>query len=181
MAKHSDGDLLDQLVPYSFLGGYNAAELWPTVNIIMLSWGLYVFAPRWKYTPTLSLIGPLFHALIYTGGLLSQLFSAPADAPPIDFSTLEGVVMLFQDPNGVFIGWIHYVVFDALVGRMVVLDSIQRGASLIMHVVFVVPCIILCLLFGPTGWLLYTIGREIMLPMNKPKEASEQYHKAKIF
>ena len=60
-----------------------------------------------------------------------------------DFSSLEGVVTMFRDPNGVFCGWVHYVVVDLLVARMEVMDFVQRGASVRFHILMMIPCIIL--------------------------------------
>jgi hypothetical protein len=48
-------------------------------------------------------------------------------------------------------GWVHYLVFDLLVGRWEVLDARDRQIS---HAV-VIPCLLLTFMFGPAGWLLY--------------------------
>ena len=89
--------------------------------------------------------------------------TSPSGGVP-DFSSLEGIVEMFKDPNGVFIGWIHYVVYDALVGRWIVLDSVDRGASTIVHVLAIVPCLFLALMVGPMGWLLYVaVVRQFVL------------------
>jgi hypothetical protein len=114
MSSEEDPPLLlaSQLKAFKLLGGYNAAELWPFLNVVMVTWVLLAVAPRWKYTPMISLIPPILHAIIYVGGVLSlTLFAAPDDgetqAAEVDFSSLEGVVNLFKDPNGVFIGWVR--------------------------------------------------------------------------
>jgi hypothetical protein len=164
----------DDLKPIVLLGGLNAAELWPTINIIMITWALLIFAPRWKWTPTLTLIPIFYFAIVYVATLLSLVFfsgSDDGDKAPVDMATFEGVVALFQDPNGVFIGWVHYVAFDPLVGRMIVFDSVERGASTLFHIVAMVPCVVLTLFFGPTGWLLYMILRQAFLPVPKPQKA----------
>mmetsp|Transcript_8704 Transcript_8704/g.12797 ORF Transcript_8704/g.12797 Transcript_8704/m.12797 type:complete len:174 (+) Transcript_8704:140-661(+) len=166
---------IEGLKPYALLGGYNAAELWPTINLILPTWFLIAVAPRWKYTPTLTLIGPIIHALIYTLSTIS-LMSDPehndGDAP--DFSTFEGVVNLFKDPNGVFVGWIHYVVFDALVGRWIALDSVDRGCSLLVHVFVIIPIIFLTLMLGPMGWLLYVaVVRTLLLPSSNKNDTTK--------
>ena len=154
---------IEGLKPFALLGGYNAAELWPTVNLILPCWLLLVVAPRWKYTSTLTLVGPIIHAVIYTLSAISMMTS-PSGGDP-DFSSLEGIVEMFKDPNGVFIGWIHYVVYDALVGRWIVLDSVDRGASTLIHVLAIVPCLFLALMVGPMGWLLYVaVVRQFVLP-----------------
>ena len=56
----------------------------------------------------------------------------PSAEPP-DFGSLDGVVKLFRDPSGVFVGWLHYCVFDVLVGRWIVADAQSRQASILRH------------------------------------------------
>ena len=147
---------IEGLKPYALLGGKNADELWSTFNFILRpTWLLIVLVPRWKYTPTLSLIGPIILATIYTLSAIS-LFSDP-DVETPDFSTFEGVVTLFKDPNAVFVGWIHYGAYDALIGRWIAFDSVKRECSTLMHVLVIIPCLFLSLMLGPTGWLLYVV------------------------
>lgn len=161
---------IEGLKPYALLGGYNAAELWPTINLILPTWILLAVAPRWKHTPTLTLMGPIIHAVIYTLSALSVMLAGDdgdGNSAPVDFSSLEGVVALFKDPNGVFVGWVHYVVYDALVGRWIAQDSVERGASSMFHALVIVPCLLLALMFGPMGWLLYiSMVRTFLLPSN---------------
>jgi hypothetical protein len=156
---------IEGLKPYALLGGYDAAQLWPTVNLVLPGWLLLVIAPRWKYTPMITLVGPIIHAVMYSLGAISHFTDDGGDAPEVDFSSLESIVNLFKDPNGVFIGWIHYLVYDALVGRWIALDSVQRGCSTLIHVLVIVPCLFLALMFGPMGWLLYVVVvRKFVLP-----------------
>lgn len=68
-----------------------------------------------------------------------------------NFTSLAGVTALFGNEWLLLAGWIHYLVFDLLVGRWELKDSQTRG---IPHLL-VVPCLILTFLFGPAGWLLY--------------------------
>ena len=158
-----------QLERMPLLGNLNALEVWPSINVVMIGWALLVIAPRWRWTKFITVLPPLFHAYVYVGGMISlALFSNYPDPEPIDFSTLLGVIKMFQDPNNMFVGWVHYVVFDLLVGRMMVFDSIERGASLTFHYLVMVPCLALTLLFGPTGWLLYMGIRQVFLPEKQP-------------
>jgi hypothetical protein len=162
--------IIEGLKPYALLGGYNADELWPTFNFILPTWFLIVLVPRWKYTPTLSLIGPIILSTIYTLSAIS-LFSDPDGDTP-DFSTLEGVVTLFKDPNAVFIGWIHYGAYDALIGRWIALDSVERECSALIHVLVIIPCLFISLMLGPIGWLLYIVViRTFLLRPSKNKNS----------
>lgn len=155
---------IEGLKPFVLLGGYNAAELWPTINLITPTWLLLAVAPRWEWTPALTLVGPVFFAAMYALSATSLMLFGGDGATDIDFSSLEGIVNLFRDPNGVFVGWIHYVAYDALIGRWIALDAAARGCSLSMHAVAVVPCLFLALMFGPMGWLLYLAVVRPFLP-----------------
>lgn len=146
---------LEGLKPFPLLGGYNAEELWPLVNLILPTWMLCVFLPRWKHTPTLTLIFPIVHAIIYTLGVISTIVYADDNSPDIDFSSLDGIVELFKEPSGVFVGWVHYCVYDALVGRWLTIDSVERDASTLVHVTVIIPTLFMSLMFGPMGWLIY--------------------------
>ena len=55
---------------------------------------------------------------------------------------------MFKDSSNVFAGWIHYLAFDALVGRWIVMDSTKRGASTQFHFAVVVPCLFFTLVSG---------------------------------
>lgn len=155
-----------ELQRFKLLGGANAAELWPVINLILPAWFLLVFAPRWKHTQTVTLIPPIVHAMIYVGAIFSVLLYPPQDKPPAsmaDLSTLQGVYEMFRDPNGVFIGWEHYVCFDLLVGRMISIHSVIMNVSLVFHIFVVIPSLVLTLMMGPTGWLYYLVMSTMLL------------------
>jgi hypothetical protein len=52
-------------------------------------------------------------------------------------------------------GWIHYLLFDLFVGAWEVRDAVRRDVP---HWL-VVPCLILTLILGPIGLLLYVVVR----------------------
>lgn len=166
-------DLASKLHPV-FLG-FNALELWDSLNLVMISYALMVFAPRWSQTANLTLVIPFFHSMVYVSGLVNLMSISEEQA---DFTTFQGVVKLFQDPNGVFVGWVHYIVFDCLVARMILLDSIQRGASTVVHFLVVVPCMFTTLMVGPTGFMIYMMLRIVVLPVEESKKL--EYEKVKV-
>ena len=165
----------DELQALPLLGGYTAADLWPTTNVVVAGWLLLALFPRWKHTMAWTLLPSLFLALIYALGMFSLvLFPAnPAGSQP-DFTTLEGVFEMFQNPNVVFVGWVHYLVFDLLVGRMIIQDSIDRGASLGFHIFVIVPCLGFTFFLGPIGWLMYTGVQAIFLSESASSRQSEK-------
>jgi len=167
--------LQDQVQTLPLAGGLTALELWPATNLVLLGWLLLVFLPGWEHTKTLSLVPPILHSAIYVVSNISLMRfpSDPTKAQP-DFTKLEGVVEMFQDANVVFVGWLHYLVFDLLIGRWIVEDSIDRGASVKFHIFAVVPCLFFTFFLGPTGWLMYMILRSLFLPSNKPNKIKQK-------
>jgi hypothetical protein len=67
------------------------------------------------------------------------------------FSSLPDVAKLFANPWLLLAGWTHYLAFDLLIGSWQVRDAQERGINHLL----VLPCLLLTLLFGPAGWLLY--------------------------
>jgi len=165
-----------QLQALTLMGGYTAADLWPATNVVGVGWLLLAFFPRWKYTMPLSLLSPLLHSAIYVLAIFSLiLFPADPSQSQPDFLTLEGIAEMFRDANVVFVGWVHYLVFDLLIGRMIVQDSIGRGSSLAFHYIAILPCLIFTLYLGPTGWLMYMGLRSIFLSGDSSDKKNKQF------
>lgn len=155
----------DQLQHFRLLGGLTATDLWPALNFALVGWGLLVFAPKWKHSMTLTLIPPLLLATIYALGIFSLIFfpEKANEDNSADFTTLEGVVKMFKDPNIVFLGWIHYLVFDFLIGRMIAFDAVKRGVSMAFYICVVVPCLFFAFMLDPVGWLMYSALQATLL------------------
>lgn len=67
------------------------------------------------------------------------------------FSSLDGVVALFQSPWMLLAGWIHYLAFDLFVGAWIARDAETRALpSLLLF-----PVLPAVFLFGPAGLLLW--------------------------
>lgn len=95
---------------------------------------------------------PSLLAALYTAIVVSLFWRTPGG-----FSTLADVGMLFSNPWLLLGGWVHYLAFDLLVGSWELQDAREHGIPHWM----VVPCLTLTFLFGPSGWLLYTLLRSI--------------------
>ena len=59
----------------------------------------------------------------------------------------SGVMAFFTSPALATAGWVHYLVFDLFIGAWEVRNSRRRGVP---HW-FVIPCLIVTLMFGPAG------------------------------
>lgn len=119
---------------------------------VLLGWAAMVLAPRARFTRWVLesdviplVIGAVYLALVapHLPGLLGQ------------FDTLEHIGAALQRPGMLLAGWLHYLAFDFLVGRVVLADAQRRG---IPHLL-VVPCLLLTFMLGPTGYLAYAAVR----------------------
>ena len=70
---------------------------------------------------------------------------------------LRGVAALLGSPLGATIAWAHFLAFDLFVGRWMYFDSRERRFSAWL----MAPVLLLTLMLGPAGFLLYLILRFI--------------------
>ena len=107
---------------------------------------------RWKWTAR-------FIGAVLLRGILGLLYVwllvAHFRGGQGGFNSLHEVARLFENPYLLLAGWVHYLAFDLFVGSWEVRDARRLG---IRHW-FVIPCLILTFLFGPTGLVLYFILR----------------------
>ncbi len=118
----------------------------------MVGWVLMIFAPRFAATRFLVLSGALMLALAATYITLIVLYFGNSEG---NFSSLDGVMQLFQNREAVMAGWIHYLAFDLFVGSWIVSNSRKLG---IRHL-YIIPCLFFTFMFGPAGLLLYYVVR----------------------
>jgi Domain of unknown function (DUF4281) len=76
-----------------------------------------------------------------------------------DFQTLAGVQRLFEHPGLLLAGWVHYLVFDLLVG----LWEREEAARIGLARWWLLPCQLLTFLFGPIGWLAFMAARQMQV------------------
>src|SRR5262245_56555565 len=130
-----------------------ADKIFSIANMIALaSWLVLLVAPRWTVTRKIILSGAIPMLLSVAYLILIVLFFGKAEG---GFDSLPNVMKLFTNEWATLAGWIHYLAFDLFVGAWEVKDAQVRGIS---HW-FVIPCLVLTFLFGPIGFLLYSILR----------------------
>lgn len=123
--------------------------LFTICNVSVLpAWLLLVLAPRWRWTQAIvhSCAIPLALAVVYIALAIPNFFGGEGN-----FNSLEGVMTLFENPNAVLAGWIHYLAFDLFVGAWEARDAKRLGVPHLL----VVPCLVFTFMLGPTGLLLY--------------------------
>ncbi|MEM5515780.1 ABA4-like family protein [Henriciella sp. AS95] len=124
--------------------------------LVVPAWLLLVLAPRWRTTQLVvhSGIYPLAYGALYTICLIASIFFGQR-AEGVGMDSIGAVSALFDHPNGVIVGWSHYLVFDLFVGAWIGRDALRRNLP---HMA-VAPCMIASFLFGPVGLLAYMLVR----------------------
>ncbi|MFN3619340.1 ABA4-like family protein [Sphingorhabdus sp.] len=138
---------------------FGIANLWA-----LLGWVILAFAPKREIAvPFVFFAGSVLLACLYAGliiplmaGLISD--GGPAGRPPADFTSLSGVMALFDSPGGATIGWIHYLAFDLFVGIWIARNADAHNISRWLQV----PTLFFTLMAGPIGLLLYLLLRQFV-------------------
>jgi len=127
--------------------------------IVMPMWILLIFLPKWKATKFLIdyKVVPLILAIVYAIYIIKGLLIAGG---MMDFGSLQSVMQLFTEENAVLAGWIHYLAFDLLIGMWM----INQNKTLGIHQVLMAPCLLGTFMFGPLGFLLFTVMKTIKQP-----------------
>jgi hypothetical protein len=117
---------------------------------VMPAWLLLILAPHARITQLLvhALWIPLGLGIAYAIFIFSDLGAGGG-------FDMAGVQRALQNPSTFLGAWIHYLIFDLFIAAWQVRDAKRRSIPHWM----VVPCLIMTLLFGPTGLLLYSILR----------------------
>jgi hypothetical protein len=125
--------------------------LFTASNLLVLPfWFLMIVLPRWRWTQrilqsTLVLLPFLILYTILALPLLGELWPILLDPQ------LNTVAAVLGKPEVAAAGWIHYLAFDLFVGRWEFFDGQRRGLSAWL----MGPALLLTLLLGPLGLLLY--------------------------
>lgn len=124
-------------------------------TIALAGWIILIAVPIWHSSDKfiIGIIITLF-SIVYAWLLFSKFHLSEAES----FSSLKGVMNLFQDPQLVVAGWVHYLAFDLMTGIFIKKNSLKHGIS---HWL-VIPCMFFTFMFGPFGLLLYLIIRYIV-------------------
>jgi hypothetical protein len=135
--------------------------LFPLLNVaVMPLWFGLLFFPRKRWVRlSIDLFAGLA-ALLFTVNLLPVL----KDIWPVVIDpTLPRVVELLAVPRGAFGAWTHFLIGDLWVGRWIVTEGHQRG---IRHA-WLIPILILTLLFGPVGLVAFLVVRGVWPAANR--------------
>ena len=143
-----------------------ASLVFQIVNTLVLpAWLVLIFFPKksWR-NPVIYTFAALM-ALVYAFYVITSLGDLDMEA----FSQLEGIKALFSTDHAVLTGWIHYLVFDLLVGNWIVNNS-QRNQ---LNHYYIIPCLFFCFMLGPLGFLLYILLKWAKVKSLKEVKAEE--------
>lgn len=123
--------------------------------LALVGWLMLLMFPASRFVRVTIISGGLIlvFALCYLGLILVHF--------PIgetDFSSLAGVMKLFENKDMVAAGWLHYLAFDLLVGVWITLNARSHSFK---HW-WIIPSLFLTFMFGPIGLLSYFILRAII-------------------
>ena len=125
---------------------------------VLPAWLLLFFAPGSGVTQKLVHNGlyPSVYGALYAVLLARAMFFGVA-AEDAGMSSAAEVAAFFSHPNGVLLGWAHYLVFDLFVGAWIARDGVRRAVARWKLVL----CLFLTLMVGPVGLLLYMLVRKL--------------------
>jgi len=118
-------------------------------------WILMIVLPKWKATRFLIdfKIIPIVLSVVYAFYIIQSILTGPS----MDFGSLQAVMHLFTVEQAVLAGWLHYLVFDMLVGMWM----LDKNKSLKIHQAIMAPCLIGTFMMGPVGFLLFMAVRAL--------------------
>lgn len=125
---------------------------------VLPAWLLLWFLPKSRVTEVIVHSGfyPLLFGTVYTIFLVRGIFFGAA-AEGAGMSDAASVAAFFSHPNGVLVGWVHYLVFDLFVGAWIGRDAERHGFAWYIRI----PSQLFTFVFGPVGLLIYMIIRKL--------------------
>jgi hypothetical protein len=128
-------------------------QIFSIANLLALAGWLALLASPWAPLIAQRVSGLAIPAILSVG--YAAIVLAYWSSAEGGFSDLAGVSALFETPMILLAGWIHYLAFDLFVGAWEVRVARRETIPFLL----VVPCLALTFLFGPAGFLAFSILR----------------------
>lgn len=125
---------------------------WYASVLIFLPWLLLILAPNGRYTEGIAFAAAVI--LLIAAATFTFLYLTGSEKTG-SFLSLEGVKNLFRSKEMLMTGWLNYLSFCLLVG----LWQSHDARELKIGHLFVIPSLLLTMLTGPAGLLLYLVLR----------------------
>jgi len=118
----------------------------------MLGWLILLASPK---IPTWSdkIAGLIIPICLSLGYMVLLVLSIPSEGG--GFGSLAEVAELFSHEESLLAGWIHFLAFDLLIGAWICRTARREKVKFW----FVLPCLPLTFLFGPAGYLAFSLVR----------------------
>ena len=100
-------------------------------------------------------IAGLFVPITLAAGYTIMFVWFPADSG--GFGSFAEVTLLFSNPEVLMAGWVHFLAFDLFVGAWIC----RQGRADGLRFWLVLPCLPVTFLFGPAGFLLFSLVRAV--------------------
>lgn len=97
--------------------------------------------------------GLIIPIVLSLGYVVLALFLTPAGDG--GFGSLADVTTLFARPEAMLAGWVHFLAFDLLIGAWICRTARREHLNFWL----VVPCLPITFLFGPAGFLMFSMVR----------------------
>jgi len=131
-------------------------QLFPFLNALAaISWLVLVLAPPRSAWPRRVVAASAIVLAMSYAALIGAFITRGNGS----FQSLAGVAQLFEHPGLLLAGWVHYLVFDLLVGLWAREEAVRIGLSRW----WLLPCQFLTFMFGPIGWLTFLAVRQVQL------------------
>ena len=122
--------------------------------LIFAPWALLILAPNWRFTEPVAFASALLLSLVAAWFTFDYLANGEHGGSLL---SLEGLKNLFRNQAMILTGWFNYLSFCLLVGIWQVHDAREVE---IPHFA-VVPGLLLTMLAGPAGLLVYLLVRAV--------------------
>ncbi|MEQ1580790.1 MAG: abscisic acid-deficient protein Aba4 family protein [Steroidobacteraceae bacterium] len=124
-------------------------------GVAMIGWLVLLLAPAGSAWPG----RVVYSAAVALAMLYAALIGAYFSRSQGGFGSLADVAVLFATPGVLLAGWVHYLVFDLLVGSWERSEADRLALSRFV----LAPCLLLTFLLGPLGWLLFLAVRHVRM------------------
>jgi len=121
---------------------------------VLAGWAALLLAPLRR--PAAVFVARLAAAMVaglYVTLIARGVMMGPGLPEGAGFATLDAVTKLLSTREAILGGWVHFLAFDLFVASWQVEDAPKAGVP---HWLLV-PCLVLTLLVGPAGLLLYLL------------------------
>lgn len=125
---------------------------WYASVLIFLPWLLLIIAPNGRYTEPIAFGAAI--VLLLAAAIFTFIYLTGSNGGG-SFLSLDGFKNLFRSKEMLLTGWLNYLSFCLLVGTWQTHDARHLNIG---HI-FVIPSLLLTMLTGPTGLLLYLLLR----------------------